>query len=196
MQSKRILQTITALALAGGLSLTARAQIGSGWSSVSETFKVQTSGSGSVSGNVFKLTSTSSGVKDRAEREYNQWSTGQHQFQGTVVVNSLGGDRICLKQTFQVNTGPWNMIAVAKAGHLYEVSTGATLASYTVGSSAQINTILNTSAKTVAVYINGSLKETLTGGVMPCYDKCGTYRTDSGTAPITATWTNVKFWQK
>ncbi len=193
---KKTVSILAAMAVAAGLSLTAQAQIGSGWSSVSESFKIQTSGSGSVSGNVFKLTSTSSGTKDRAEREYSTWSTGQHQFQGDVVVNSLGGDRICLKQTFQKDNGPWNMIAVAKAGNLYEVSNGKTLASYKVGTSVRINTILNTSAKTVAVYINGSLKETLTGGKVPIYDKCGTYRTDSGKAPITATWTGVQFWQK
>ncbi|MGN6370752.1 MAG: hypothetical protein ACTHN5_21065 [Phycisphaerae bacterium] len=178
------------------LSAAANAQVGSGWSSYTESFKIQTSGSGSVSGNTFKLTSTSSGTKDRAERRYQSWSSGSHQFQGDCTVNSLGGDRICLKQTFQENAGPWNMIAVSKSGYLYEVENGNHLASYTVGSSVRINTIFNCSNHTVQVYVNGSLKETLSGGQNPIYNKCGTYRTDSGTAPITATWNNVKTWKK
>src|SRR5581483_214944 len=113
-----------AAGLLGLLAANAYAQIGSGWTSISETFKIQTSGSGSVNGDTFSLTSTSSGTKDRAEREYNAWSSGTHQFQGDVTVVSLGGDRICLKQTFQENTGPWNMIAVQKSGHPYEVEGG------------------------------------------------------------------------
>ncbi len=197
MKHARTLKLIKAAAagLFGLLAVNAYAQIGSGWSSIAETFKVQTSGSGSVSGDTFKLTSTSSGVKDRAEREYNAWSSGTHQFQGDVTVTSLGGDRICLKQTFQENTGPWNMIGVQKSGILYEIEGGNTLASYTVGTTARINTILDADHGTVQVYINGSLKETKTGGQTPIYDKCGTYRTDSGSAPITATWTNIQFWQ-
>ncbi|HZP59129.1 MAG TPA: chitobiase/beta-hexosaminidase C-terminal domain-containing protein, partial [Opitutaceae bacterium] len=70
-----------------------------------------------------------------------------------------------------------------------------TLAPYTVGTTARINTILDASHGTVQVYINGTLVETKTGGKTPIYDKCGTYRTDSGTAPITATWHNVVFWE-
>jgi hypothetical protein len=193
---KNILITSTVAALACAMSLTASAQIGSGWNSISESFKIQVSGSGSVSGDTFKLTSTSSSTKDRAEREYSTWSSGMHQFQGDVKVTSLSGDRICLKQTFQKDAGPWNMIAVSRGGYLYEVSNGNHLASYAVNTTARINTILDASHGTVQVYINGSLKETLTGGSAPYYDKCGTYRTDSGTAPITATWSNVKFWQK
>src|SRR5262249_30233749 len=161
--------------------------------SVSESFKVQTSGSGSVSGNTFKITSTSSGTKDRAEREYATWSSGQHQFQGDCDITSFGGNGICVKQTFQKDDGPWNMVAVKHSGTIYEVSNGNSLSSFKVGTSFRVNTILDCSKHTVQVYINGSLKETLSGGQNPIYDKCGTYRIDSGTAPITATWNNVKF---
>lgn len=197
MQSKRrIIQTIAAVTLVGGLSLTAQAQIGSGWTSITESFKVQTSGSGSVSGNTFKITSTSSGTKDRAEREYSTWSSGLHQFQGDCTVNSFSGDRICVKQTFQPNNGPWNMVGVQHSGTIYEIEGGNSLGSFKVGTSFRVNTVLDASKGTVQVYINGSLKETKTGGKSPFYDKCGTYRTDSGKAAITATWANVKFWKK
>src|ERR1700743_1581152 len=81
-----------------GLAMPAHAQIGSGWTSTTETFTVQTSGSGSVSGNTFKLTSTSGSTKDRAERRYQTLTSGQHQWQGDCTVTSFSGDRICVKQ--------------------------------------------------------------------------------------------------
>ena len=187
---------MAACALAGGLCLTASAQIGSGWTSLTEGFKIQTSGSGKVSGNTFSISKTSSGTKDRAEREYSTWSSGMHQFQGTCTVVSFGGNGICVKQTFQANSGPWNMVTLKHSGAIYEVSNGKTLGSFKVGTGFRINTILDASHGTVQVYVNGSLSETLTGGKVPIYDKCGTYRIDSGTAPITATWTGVEFWKK
>ena len=195
MKLNCITKIIIAGIFAGGLSLTTRAQIGSGWTPIAEDFKVQTSGSATVNGNVFSIPTTTSGTKDRAEREYATWSSGTHQFQGDCTINSFGGNGICIKQTFQKNNGPWNMVAVQNSGNIYEVSNGKSLGSFTVGKSFRINTILDCDAGTVQVYFNGQLKETLTGGQNPIYDKCGTYRLDSGTAPITATWTNVLFWQ-
>lgn len=199
---KPYVKLFAACALAGGLSLTASAQIGSGWSSVSESYKVQLSGSGWNSGNQFGLTKTTDPtdtIKDRAEREYSTWTSGSHQFQGSCTVNSFGGNGICVKQTFQKNNGAWEMVAVNNAGSVYEVHNGVTLGSFKVGTSFRINTILSVgsgSTSSVQVYFNGSLKTTVTGGTQPIYDKCGTYRLKSGTAPITATWSSVQFWQK
>jgi hypothetical protein len=164
---------------------------------LSPGFKVQLEGCGANSGLVFKLTCSSTSGFQRAERRYDNIPLGsQSQFQGTVVVNSLTGDRINLKQTFQDSTGPWNMIAVKKPGTLYEVEGGTTLASYTIGTAVRINTITNTSTHTTQVYINGSLKETKTGGKNPLYDKFGTYRTSTGQGPVTATWSSIHFWKK
>ncbi|HZP61325.1 MAG TPA: chitobiase/beta-hexosaminidase C-terminal domain-containing protein [Opitutaceae bacterium] len=177
------------------LAVSAYAQIGSGWTPSDETFKIQTSGSGKVNGDTFSLTSTSSGTKDRAEREYLQYTSGTHQFQGDFTVVSFGGTNICIKQTFHVNGGPWQMLAVKNNNTFYEVSTGKALGSFTIGTSYRINTITDMSAHTVVVYINGQVVETLTNGQSPIYDKCGTYRTNSGSAPITATWHNVHLWQ-
>src|SRR5579862_3806256 len=130
---RRIVKSLAASALVCGLSVAAHAQIGSGWTSTSVSFVVQTSAGCSVSGNVFKVPSGTSG---RAERRYATNTNTQRQFQGTVVVNSLGGDRINLKQTFDQNNGPYQLIAVSKAnGELYETEGGAKLASYTVGTS-------------------------------------------------------------
>lgn len=194
--AKRLIQVLTVSSFVCGLTLAARAQIGSGWKPTTVGFKLQQVGSGKVNGNTFSITSTSTTTQQRAERRYDSFTSGMHQFQGDVRVTSLGGDRINLKQTFQQNKGPWNMIAVKKPGALYEVSNGNTLAAYTIGSTVRINTITDANKGTCQVYINGSLKETKTGGKTPLYDKVGTYRTHSGRGPVTATWNNVQFWIK
>lgn len=205
---KLILKAAAALAIVFGLSLTVQAQIGSGWTSYSPSYTTQLEGCGTNSGLVFQLTCSTTHAQNsayqRAERRYADVNSGYSQFQGSVTVNSLSGDDICLKQTFQDGgaTGPFNMIAVSKASNdLYEVegNTGVPgtpkLASYTVGSSIRINTITNTSGKSVQVYINGSLVETKTNALVPLYDKFGTYRTVSGYGPIKATWSSVQFWK-
>ena len=177
-------------------ALEANAQIGTGWTAYSPSFSLQIRGCGASSGLTFKITCSATSGDNRAERRYANMTSAQSQFQGTVTVNSLGGDRINLKQTFQDNIGPWNMIAVKKPGSLYEVEGGNTLASYTIGTAVRINTITNTGTHTTQVYINGSLKETKTGGQGSLYDKFGTYRTSSGKGPVTATWSSIKFWKK
>jgi len=174
----------------------ANAQIGTGWTAYSPSFSLQIRGCGASSGLTFKITCSATSGDNRAERRYANMTSAQSQFQGTVTVNSLGGDRINLKQTFQDKIGPWNMIAVKKPGSLYEVEGGNTLASYTIGTAVRINTITNTGTHTTQVYINGSLKETKTGGQGSLYDKFGTYRTSSGKGPVTATWSSIKFWKK
>lgn len=193
---KRILPCVGLLALAA-FAPTVRAQVANGpWSSWSPTYNTQLVGSGAVSGSTYSISSTSTSTEQRAERRYQTFTSGSKQFQGSVKVNSLGGDRICLKQTFQDGTGPWNMIAVKKPGSLYEVEGGATLASYTIGSTVRINTVTYTGSDHVAVYVNGSMVEDVTGGAGSYYDKLGTYRTASGQGPVSATWTSIQFWQK
>lgn len=193
---KRLLPCVGLLALAA-LAPSVRAQVATGpWSSWSPTYNTQLVGSGAVSGSTYSISSTSTSTEQRAERRYQTFSSGSKQFQGSVKVNSLGGDRICLKQTFQDGVGPWNMIAVKKPGSLYEVEGGATLASYTIGNTVRINTVTYTGSDHVAVYVNGSMVEDVTGGAGSYYDKLGTYRTASGQGPVSATWSSIQFWQK
>jgi hypothetical protein len=189
-----VVKVLAAFAVICGFSVSSQAQIGSGWSGTSVSFVIQTSSGCSVSGNVFKVPSG----KGRAERRYATNTNTQRQFQGTLVVNSLGGDKINVKQTFDESKGPYNIIAVQKAsgGELYETEGGKKLASYTVGSSVRINTIITRSSGQVQVYVNGSLAETKTGGSVNLYDKCGAYVSASGTGPCTTTWTGVAFWKK
>ena|SRR5579883_2086701 len=196
MSTRKMCAAVGLVCLVCISAVTANAQIGSGWTPYSPSFVLQIRGCGAASGLTFKITCTNTTNDNRAERRYANITSAQSQFQGTVVVNSLVGDRINLKQTFQDAVGPWNMIAVKKPGALCEVSTGATLASYTIGTPVRINTITNTVTHTTQVYINGTLRETKTGGQNPLYDKFGTYRTHSGVGPITATWSNIQFWKK
>jgi hypothetical protein len=190
--SKRlVVQSLAAFALATGLSLTARAQIGSGWTSTSVSYTTQVSSGCSVSGTTFTIDSGSG----RAERRYATLTSGSRQFQGTFKVTSLGGNRVCVWQTFSEANGPWQMGAVDKsASKIYEVEGGNTLNSFSVGSSYRINTIA-TSSGSVQVYVNGSQKESKTGGASP-YNKIGAYATSSGAGPCTSAWSRIAFWKK
>ncbi|MES2694815.1 MAG: hypothetical protein V4773_15185, partial [Verrucomicrobiota bacterium] len=76
------------------------------------------------------------------------------------------------------------------------VQGGATLNSYSIGSTIRINTVTYTGSDKVAVYINGSMKEEITGGSGNYYDKFGAYRTNSGQGPVSVTWSGIRFWQK
>ena len=197
---KHIIKAGVAVILSYGLSVAAYAQIGVGWKAYFPSYTTQIEGCGFNNNFYFSIICPATHAQDpnfqRAERRYADVTSGQSQFQGTVVVNTLGGDKICLKQTFQDPAGPFNMIAVEKPGDIYEVEGGQHLAKYTIGTSVRINTITNISAKTVAVYINGALVELKTSAKTPLYDKFGTYRTVSGYGPIQTHWSNIAFWKK
>ncbi len=176
--------------LALALGTAAHAQVGSGWTSTSVGSKTQISSGCSVSGSTYII----DGGSGRAERRYDTLTSGSRQFQGTFKVNSLGGDRVSVFQTFSESNGPFQMGAVKKPGTLYEVEGGATLSSYSIGSTMRINTTA-TSGGTVEVYVNGSKKETKTGGAQP-YNKLGSYATASGAGPCSTSWTSISFWKK
>ena len=198
MKKTKSISKVLAVALVGGLSMVAQAQVANGpWSSWSPGYSTQIEGCGANSGSTFQITCSKSGSQyDRAERRYDDFSSGDKQFQGTVKVNSLGGDRISLTQCFEDGVGPWNMIAVSKSGTLYQVEGGETIASYTVGSSVRINEVCYVPSAKVVNYVNGSLDQTQTGGTGTYYFKLGTYRTSSGTGPVSATWSSISFYQK
>ncbi|MDW6058923.1 hypothetical protein SAZ11_13885 [Streptomyces sp. FXJ1.4098] len=75
----------------------------------------------------------------RAERRYDTYTGGTHQFEGYFKVTSMGGTRISLKQTFNDtdgSAGPYFMLAVERGGRLYTVHGGDT-PSRTPGPSAR-----------------------------------------------------------
>jgi hypothetical protein len=188
--------TLFACALMCALSATAQAQIGSGWTSYSPSYSVQQRGCGTASGLTFKLSCSDTSGDQRAERRYASYSSGQHQFEGYVKITSFSGDRVSLKQTFQENNGAFFMLGAKHDGSLYNVNGGATLATGSVGTTFRVNTVHDVGAGSLKIYINGSQKASMSGGSSPWYDKIGTYRTGSGKGPITATWSNLRFWKK
>ena len=188
--------------VAAGLAVlapTAEAQVGGGtWTSDSPGYKTQNVGCGSTSGLTFKLTCSSSSGEQRAERRYDTYTGGTHQFEGSFKITSMTGSRISLKQTFRdgSDSGPYFLLAVENGGRMSAVEGGATLGSgATVGTSVRVNTI-NQVGSSHKVYINGSLKQTIASPSGSYYDKFGSYRTSSGAGPITVTWSGVKFWHK
>jgi len=197
------MKTIAIVALACGLTLTVHAQVGSGWTSYSPSKKVQKVGNVSYSSSggteTFKINGSDSSSEQRCEeRVEDDFSSGTRQFEGNVKVTSLGGSGVTLKQTFQANDGAFLMVAVksGSSGTLYDVHSGNTLATGVIGVSVRVNTITDVGASKSYEYINGSLKNTLSGGSTPFYNKYGTYRLGSGKGPITAQWSGIKFWKK
>jgi hypothetical protein len=192
--SRQVLSTLSSAAAAVVLSsVGAYAQVGSGWTSTSVSFTTQQAGCGSISGGTFRLSCSSSSGEQRAERRYQTLSSGQRQFQGTVRVTSLGGDRISIAQCF--GSGPHSILAYKKPGTLYQVQGGATLGSLTLGASMRVNTIIQNSPSRAQIYLNGSLKNTVNNSG-PWYNKLGAYRTASGRGPVTVEWSGIQFWRK
>src|SRR5580698_3490704 len=152
MQLKKpVLKTLATIAIVCCLSLTAHAQIGSGWTAYSPSMELQKSGdvSYSSSGGVETFSiigSTTSSAQRCEQRAEDDFTSGTRQFQGTVKVTSLGGTGISLEQEKAANGGTWMMIAVYNDGTLYCVNPGTTIATGVVGVSVQINTITDAGA--------------------------------------------------
>jgi hypothetical protein len=180
-----------------GLALSSYAQVGSGWSSWSPTYVTQERGSGDISGNTYRLTSSSGSGEHRAERRYQTTTSGQSQFQGTLKIVSMGGDRISVAQCFKDGDTPNSILAYKKPNILYQVRHGGdSLGTLTIGSTIRVNTTINTSNGYCEIYLNGSRKDRVTEGSGDYYHKLGAYRTASGRGPVTVEWTNIRFWRK
>ncbi|AGM05501.1 hypothetical protein DMC61_05870 [Amycolatopsis sp. WAC 04169] len=180
-------------------AIPANAQVGTGpWTAESPSFNVQERGCGQVDGLNFELTCSTGSGDQRAERRYVTYTGGTRQFEGSFRITSMAGSRISLKQTFRdaPTAGPYFMLAVERGGRLYAVHGGDTLGSgATVGTSVRVNTVHQVGS-THKVYINGSLKQTVSSSGGSYYDKFGAYRTASGAGPVKVTWSGIKFWRK
>ncbi|KAH6603257.1 hypothetical protein Trco_008032 [Trichoderma cornu-damae] len=201
--------TLLASLSAATMALAATPLESGNWVSVSPGAQLQTCAGGSISGNTFTIPTNPNGSTSgsgcsnghlRAERRYtNDYTSGVHQFAGTFTINSLGGSRISIKQTFNGSTGPYFILAVDTGGRLYSVEGGATLATgvANVGQSVTINTVHNADIHSFRVYVNGALAyrdDNAPSGSF--YDKIGAYTTDSGVGPMTITWSDVAFWTR
>jgi hypothetical protein len=197
---KRKLRTLAVLAVAAALLAIevprAFAQVEGGtWTAYTPGFKVQQKGCGQVSNLTFKLTCSNKSGEQRAERRYDTYSSGVRQFEGSFKITSMAGSRISLKQTFKT-TGPFFLLAVERGGRLYAVESGKTITTgATVGTTVRVNTVHEV-GKQLRVYVNGSLKYSMSSPSGSFYDKFGAYRTASGQGPITVEWSNIQFWHK
>src|SRR5258707_2312875 len=158
----RVLGILAGLALVCSLvvmATNANAQVEPGpWKPDNPTFTVQQKGCGQVSDLTFKLTCSDGSGEQRAERRYATYGSGTHQFEGYFKITSMGGSRVCLKQTF--NTGPFFLLAVERGGRLYSVHGGDTIATgATVGTKVRVNTV-HEGGNSLNVYINRSLEQT------------------------------------
>jgi hypothetical protein len=180
------------------------------WIEDAPAFDIQTCAGGRVDGLTFSLPAVQafdacSNGAPRAERRYKNYanegkkknySTGVRQFGGTFTINSMGGNRLALKQTFNGTKRSYFMMAVEHTGRLYSVKDGATIGEgATVGTSVQVNTVHDTAANSFRVYIKGSL--TYSDNDAPdgeFYDKFGAYQTSSGSGDINVTWSDIHFW--
>ncbi|WP_203217784.1 hypothetical protein [Nocardia terpenica] len=214
MKKLLVLASIFCACLLWAVPSAAADPIGPGqWTLDSPQYDVQLCAGGQADGLTFTLPASSGGGlrdacsngKERAERRFKNYasdgqnySTGIRQFAGTFTIQSMTGDRISLKQTFNGSSGPYFMLAVDQSRRLYNVEGGAEIApagTATDGTPIQVDTIHNTATNDLKVYINGNLAYEDTnapGGDF--YDKFGAYETASGNGPITVTWSNVNFW--
>jgi hypothetical protein len=186
---------LMSLSAPGAVAVT-RAQAGSAWIAYSPSYEEQERGCGEIDGAVFRLTCTDDSGEQRAERQYATYTGGAHKFEGTVVINSLTGSRISLKQTFHSQTGAYFMLAVSNDGRLYVVGDGTTVATgVKVGTAIKVDTIQYVGDR-LELYIDDKLVYTTSSDSGSYYDKIGTYRTSSGHGTIQATWSNLKFWHQ
>ena len=193
--------------LLAGAASSAQAQIGTGWTRYTPEFDVHRQGSGAYSKSdsteTFKIVKVGTVGKtgERSEiRLHNNYSSGQRQFEGTLKVVSLGGSLICLKQTMRTGGSAFFMMGIkaGSGGQIYDHgnSGAGTFMSSVIGQNIRVNTIHDRDRNVLYLYLNGSLKYTRTTPPGTWCEKYGTYKTLSGTGPITAQWTNVRLWRK
>lgn len=202
---KYIVKIFTSSALICGLSLSAQAQIGTGWTADNETYTAQTSAGTSITsikgGYEFKIPTVQGLCRaemcgsDLPTDKNNQW-----QGTGTLVSFPSGSNKICCHQVFGDTdpTVPDLIIDEATGG-----STGVELmsleqsdmflASIKVGVSFQLNTIY-VPGKTIYMYVNGSQVGTKTPNPGTHYNKFGQYVSKSGAGPSTFEWVDIKSW--
>ena len=198
-----IVKLLAAFALICGLSLSARAQIGSGWTPDNETYTPQTS-SGCT------ITSISGGFEfhvpsgqGRAEQRGNNLpsnTTNQWQGFGTLTSFPSGSNKITVHQVFgpapstpdlildEATGGPTGIeIMSLEQGDAFE-------AAIQVGVQFQLNTIYDPVGNLITIYVNGSQTGTKTPNSGVHYNKYGQYVSLSGTGPATMDWVNVQSW--
>jgi hypothetical protein len=202
---KYIAKVAAAFALICGLSLTAHAQLGSGWTPDNETYILQTSSGTSAlaipGGYEFKIP-TETGLCRAEMRGNNLPSNTTNQWQGLGTLKSFpaGSNHICMHQVFGPEPSTPDLILDEATGG----STGVEImsleqsdafeASIQVGVQFQLNTIYDPVGGNIYIYVNGALTGTKAANSGTHYNKFGQYVSLSGAGPSTFDWVNVQSW--
>jgi hypothetical protein len=199
---KCLVKTLAAFALICGLSVSAHAQLGSGWTPDNETYTPQTS-SGctitSISGGFEFSVPSGSG---RSEQRGNNLPTNTtNQWQGFATLKSFpsGSDKISMHQVF--GPAPSTPDLILDEAHFsggIEImsleQSDAFEAAIQVGVQFQLNTIYDPVGNIIRIYVNGSQTGTKTPNSGVHYNKYGQYVSGSGTGPATMDWVNIQSW--
>jgi len=200
---KRIVKNLAAFALICGLSVSAHAQIGSGWTTDNETYIAQNSAGTTTTAIPGGFEFTTPSGKGRAEMRGNDLpSTTTNQWQGFGTLKSFpsGANDVTMHQVFgpypstpdlildEATGGPTGIeIMSLEQGDAFE-------AAIQVGVQFQMNTIYDPVGNLISIYVNGSLTGTKTPNSGIHYNKFGQYVSLSGTGPTTFDWVNVQSW--
>jgi hypothetical protein len=199
---KCIVKALAAYALMVGLSVSVRAQIGSGWTPDHETYTEQTSSGctiAAISGGFEFHVPSGHG---RAEQRGNNLpgnTTNQWQGIGTLTSFPSGSDKICLHQVFGPAPSTPDLILdeATYSGGIEIMSleqSDAFEAQIQVGVQFQLNTIYDPAGNLITIYVNGSKTGTKSPNSGTHYNKYGQYVSNSGTGPATMDWVSVQSW--
>ncbi len=201
----RTSQAFAAFALICGLSLSAHAQLGSGWTTDNETYISQNSAgttTTAISGGYEFTIPTESGLCRAEMRGNNLPSTTTNQWQGLGTLKSFpsGSDKICMHQVFGPEPSTPDLILDEAVGG----STGVEImsleqsdtveASISVGVQFQLNTIYDPVGNLISIYVNGSLTGTKVPNSGTHYNKYGQYVSSSGAGPSVFDWVSIQSW--
>ena len=199
----RIVKTFAAMALVCGLSISAQAQIGSGWTPDGETYTAQTSSGCTITpiSGGFEF-SVPSGHGRAEQRGNNLPSNTTNEWQGFGTLKSFpsGSNKITLHQVFgpapstpdlildEATGGPTGIeIMSLEQGDAFE-------AAIQVGVQFQLNTVYDPVGNLITIFVNGSQTGTKTPNSGTHYNKYGQYVSRSGSGPATMDWVNVQSW--
>ena len=198
--SRKVLLLFTAAIVAAA---TARAQIGSGWSTDSASHSLQKVGdvfySNSSGVETFRLNTSDA---SRCEIKINNnYSSGSHEFEGYVrctgTPRSSGNS---VQQILEATTGVGDVSQVryysSSSGSLKVLQTGITLATGVFGVYERVNCIHYRSTGSIELWLNGSKKSTHSDvGSGTYYFKYGVYIAGSSGKPQTQ-WKSIRCWKK
>jgi hypothetical protein len=201
---KRIIKTLAAFAFICGLSISAHAQLGSGWTPDNETYIAQNSSGTSTTaipgGFEFKIPVVTGLC--RAEMRGNDLptnTTNQWQGLGTLVSFPSGSNNITCHQVF--GPAPSTPDLILDEAHysggieIMSLEQGdAFEAQIQVGVQFQLNTIYDPVGNLITIYVNGSQTGTKTPNSGIHYNKYGQYVSKSGFGPSTFDWVNIQSW--